>query len=253
MSKRSILIIAVLTLSAAGALAVEPSEVELKGGKTLTGVLRPVLDSIYLLQTEETLYELSGSEIVRVDGGTDLPRIDTRRKFAATSSYNRLLPSGDLEISSTMTIRNRGKHIQTTVQWGAAPHEVRMYETMRTLDIYGHELDYRLEPRGGTNVMNVIVDLEVPVMPGEDMDLSIRLLHRGSATEQDGVWTYTHWGDYAEDRLQHLKVELPAGAEILSVNPPVRVVEYDGRQFVFWRRYYPKGEQYPLTVSYRLD
>ena len=252
MFKRSILIIAVLTLSAAGALAVEPSEVELKGGKTLTGVLRPVLDSIYLLQTEETLYELSGSEIVRVDGGTDLPRIDTHRYFAATNSYRRLLPSGDLEISSTMTIRNRGKKIQTTVQWGAGPREVRMYETMQAMDVYGHELEYRLEPRSGTDIMNVIVDLDVPVMPGEDMDLSTRLLERDRARLVDGVWTYTHWGDYAEDRLQNLKVELPAGAEVLSVNPPVRVVEYDGRQFVFWRRYYPEGEQFPLTVSYRL-
>lgn len=263
MSKRHILIIPALVVLATvalstgalstDALTAETHDVELKGGQILTGVLRPAVDSVYLLQTDQTLYELNGAEIVRVDGEAGAPRIDATRKFAVSQSYRRLLPSGDMEIASTMTIRNRGKKIQTTVQWGAAPHEQQMYETMTALDVYGNRLDYRFEPRGNTGIQNVIVDLEVPVMPGEDMDLSIRLLERGSAVEQDGVWTYTHWGDYAEDRLQNLKVELPAGAEVMSVNPPVKVVEYDGRQFVFWRRYYPEGEQFPLSVSYRLD
>lgn len=250
---RNTLIILATTLLATACLAADTSEVELTGGKTLTGVLRPVLEGLYLLQTDETLYELSGGEIKSVDGRAGAPRIDNSKKFAHSNSYRRLLPNGNMEISQSMTIRNRGKKIQTTVRWGAAPHELYMYEAMTTLDTYGNTLDYRLEPRPGTVNHNIIVKLAVPVMPGEDTELMVKTTHRDAASVEDGVWSYTHWGDYSEDRLQNLKVELPAGAEVLSVNPPVRVVEYDGKSLVFWRRYYPKHTRFPLTVTYKFD
>ena len=253
MSIRNTLIILALTILATACLAADTSEVELTSGKTLTGVLRPVIEGLYLLQTDETLYELSGGEIKSVDGREGAPRIDNGENFAHTNSYRRLLPSGDVEISQSMTIRNRGKKIQTTVRWGAGPHELYMYETMTALDAYGNTLDYRLEPRHGTDTHNIIVSLDVPVMPGEDMDLMVKLIERNAASVKDGVWSYTHWGDYSEDRLQNLKVELPAGSEVLSVNPPVRVVEFDGKSLVFWRRYYPKHARFPLTVTYKLD
>ena len=250
---RNTLLILVVTLLAATGLAADTSEVELTNGKTLTGVLRPVLEGLYLLQTDETLYELNGGEIKSVDGREGAPRVDNGEKFAHTNSYRRLLPSGDVEINQSMTIRNRGKKIQTTVRWGAGPHELYMYETMTALDIYGNTLDYRLEPRRNSDAHNIIVKLDVPVMPGEDMEMMVKTIQRDAASVEDGVWSYTHWGDYSEDRLQNLKVELPAGAEVLSVNPPVRVVEHDGKSLVFWRRYYPKHARFPLTVTYKLD
>lgn len=253
MFARHIRIILALTLIASVGLAADTREVKLSGGKTLTGVLRPVSDSRYLLQTEETLYELSGDEIEAVDGQKGTWTISRNGRLAHTHSYRRLLPSGDVEINQSMTIRRESKKLQTRVQWGAAPHELYMYESMLALDVYGHELDYRLEPRLGTENHNVIVKLAVPVMPGEDTEIMIRTVRRDAATLENGVWTYTHWGNYAEDRLQELKVELPAGAEVLSVNPLVRVVEHDGKSLVFWRRYYPKGTAFPLTVTYKLD
>ncbi len=252
MFTRLITTILILAALAAGGFAAEPSAVELNNGKTLTGFLRPVSEGLYLLQTDEALYELSGGEIASVDGREGAPRVDGKRKFARTSSYRRLLPDGDVVISQSMIVHNRGRKIQSTVKWGAAPHELEAYETMTALDVYGHELEHRFEPRRGTDIMNVIVDLEVPVMPGEEMTMMVRMTWDGAAVLEDGVWTYTHWGDYAEDRLQNLKVELPPGAEVLSVNPPVRVVEHEGQSLVHWRRYYPKGEVFPLTVSYRL-
>ena len=82
---RNTLIILAMALLATTALAADTNEVELTNGKTLTGVLRPVLEGLYLLQTDETLYELNGGEIKSVDGHEGAPRVDSRKKFALTN------------------------------------------------------------------------------------------------------------------------------------------------------------------------
>ncbi|MBU0742882.1 hypothetical protein KKG45_07045 [bacterium] len=249
---RNTVMILILAVLATCCAAADTVEVELTDGRTLTGVLRPVTDGLYLLQADETLYELRGDEIAAVDGRADAWSVGKAKRLIHTNSYRRVLPDGDLEIWQSMSVDNEGKKLLTWFSWGAAPHELYMYEDMVALDAYGNRLAHRLEPRRGTDVHDVIVDFAVPVMPGESVEIMVRAVRRGAARFADGVWTFTHHGDYAEDRLQELKVQLPAGATVLSVSPPVRVVEHGGSPLVFWRRYYPRGETYPLTVTYEL-
>jgi len=77
------------------------------------------------------------------------------------------------------------------------------------------------------------------------VEIAFRTLHHG-------MTTFAYAGYTPEDRLQDLKLRLPAGAELLSVSPPVRVIEHDGVPLIFWRRYYPEAAELPLSVTYRL-
>ncbi len=253
MFMRNTLMILALTILAACCPAADAVEVELTDGRILTGVLRPVVSSLYLLQADDALYELGGREISAVEGETGPPVLDDADQLVYNMSYRNVLPNGDVEYWSRMSIQNGDKKLLTWMSWGAAAHELDAYRTMTALDAYGNPLDHRIEPREGTNVYDVIVDLEVPVMPGEHMEISFRTVHKGVAEFADGAWTFVFAGQFGEDRLQDLKLRLPAGAEVLSVSPPVRVIEHDGAPLVFWRRYYPKGTAFPLTVTYTLD
>jgi hypothetical protein len=61
-------------------------------------------------------------------------------------------------------------------------------------------------------------------------------------------------GDFPEDRIYHRKIVLPAGAKIESVSPePWLNFEHGDRQVIVWHRYYPRGEEFPLTVNYKLS
>ncbi|MBU1677048.1 hypothetical protein KKA85_14865, partial [bacterium] len=60
---RNTVMILILAVLATCCAAADTVEVELTDGRTLTGVLRPVTDGLYLLQADETLYELRGDEI----------------------------------------------------------------------------------------------------------------------------------------------------------------------------------------------
>ena len=64
---------------------------------------------------------------------------------------------------------------------------------------------------------------------------------------------FRHPGDFAEDRLVYRKVRLPRDAEIVRVAPqPSARFSYDGFEFLTWRHFYKKGEQFPLEVVFTL-
>jgi len=256
MTMRTTCAILTLILAATGCLAdgpADPADVELVDGRTLTGLLRPVTHGLYLLQAEDALYELDGREIGAVDGVPGPPVLTDAAPLAFVTSFRNVLPDGDVEIWSSQSRENRGRTLLTWLKWGAAAHELEAYRTMVAFDAYGNRLGHRLEPREGTDLHDVIVDFEIPVMPGETVEIAFRTLHERQATFADGVWTFTYAGYCPEDRVQDLKLRLPAGAEVLSVSPPVRVIEHDDAPLIFWRRYYPQGAELPLTVTYRLD
>ncbi len=227
------------------------TEVRLTDGRTLTGVLRPVDEATYLLQTGDALYELEGRQIREVDGDRDLPRPEGRR-LVRSSCYEVLRADGSVEAWNTFHVANDGRELQTSVVWGAGPHEMETYRTLKILDPWGNTLPHRFEPRPGTDIQNVIVELAVPVLPGESVEMSMSTIRPRGAFRDGDVWTCTYPGDFPDDRLYERKLRLPAGAEVLTVSPEVRVHEHGGASFVSWRRYYPQGTSFPLTVTYRL-
>jgi len=231
-----------------------PVTVELRDGRVIEGVLRQIETSRYLLQSGPALYEMTGDEIARVDGreGPPPPASDTPPPVRS-DTYEVVRPDGDVELWVTLRSVNDTPRVWTFVQWRAKPHELEMMRSMAAYDAYGHHLTHRVEPHPGSDLHHVIVDLEVPIAPGESALLTRRYLRRDSVTEADEGYVFRFAGDYPEDRIVQRKVRLPRGAEVVRVEPPpVQQFEHEGHPIIVWRRYFPRQVTDPQTIVYRL-
>jgi small nuclear ribonucleoprotein (snRNP)-like protein len=246
--------LALLCGNTQGAEVPDQVRVELRNGQVLEGVLRRIEPSHYLIQSEETLYEVTGDEIVSVNGDRDLtsaPRLG--RPVARSETYEVITAEGNVELWSKMTRLNQSLGVWTFVSWGAKEHELPMMRAMATYDPYGNRLDHQIEPRPGDDTYQVKVNLRVPVPPGETLDLIRRFERQGAVKRGESGWVYRFAGDFPEDRVHYRKLQLPRGAEVIQVDPaPVVQFEYEGHPIVVWRRYYPRGTESPQTVIYRL-
>lgn len=228
--------------------------VELRGGRVIRGALRLIQPRRYLVQGEEDLYEVSGDEITAVDGRPGPPPMRTPNPpLIEYQTYELVAPGGDVELWTQLHFKNESQTVVTYVQWGAKQQEIELYRAMVVYDSYGRQAAVRIEPRAGTELYDVFVDLAVPVVPGETVTLSQRLRYPGRARQRDGVFSLTFNGDFPEDRLYLRKVQLPAGARIERVEPPPALrFEHQRAPVIVWRRYFPAHARVPLTVTYRL-
>jgi hypothetical protein len=230
------------------------ARIELHSGEVLRGNVRLVHPGMYLIQTTDHLYEVGSDEISSVNGQPGPPQLTPESgRLILQSSYNIILPNGDMWNWDKREFTNAGKTVWTHVSWGAKKSELDMFWRMEAYDAYGHRLQHRIEPREKSDLYNVIVDLTIPVMPGEQTTLTCRYFHPGGVKRQGDLFTYTFMGDFPEDRIYYGKVQLPPGAEIERVDPqPIIQCTHEGHLNLAWRRYYPRYESSPLTVVYRL-
>jgi len=246
-------VVPLLPGTAAAADDAAASTIKLADGRSLTGALREIEPSRYLVQAGDKLYEFSGDEIASVDGRPGIPK-SAANGLVRYESYEELTGDGDVVLYAHFSTVNRTRKAWTTVEWGAAPHEMAQMATLEAVDGYGNRLTHHLEPRPGSDIQSVVVDLAVPVAPGETVNLTTRYLLRGRVQEKNGVMNYTFAGDFPEDRIYTRKVKLPRGAVVVSTDPePVQTFDAQGSRYLVWRRYYPKGETFPITVRYRLS
>jgi hypothetical protein len=92
-----------------------------------------------------------------------------------------------------------------------------------------------------------------PVLPGETLQFTIVYQQKEGVHRDGESWIYRHRGDYPDDRLVTRSVQLPAGAEVLSVNPePLHQVTSEGGTLIIWRRYFVKGEVMPWEIRYKV-
>lgn len=255
--KKTILPALVLLLvgTALGARAAEPAvqKIELRDGRTLDGVIRQVRTSLYLVQTDQELYELSAEEIASVGGKPGVPPQENAKPLFTDMQRVQLRADGIVEMWKAEKITNEHDQILTYAMFGAKERELSFMRTMQAFDGYGNKLNVRIEPRAGTDLYNVFVDFVVPVLPGETMHGSLRYEFPDQITCEDGKCVNRFWGDFPEDRLLTRRVELPPGAKLLKAEPePNLEFEHLGQTVVVWRRYYPEGTGFPLVVEYEL-
>jgi hypothetical protein len=229
-------------------------EIILGNGEKLEGYIRPLDEGKFLIQTKDVYLEVAPSQIVQVDGSSDLTGLFRENQIPLLTyrTYEELGPDGNLTYYSHFTRKNSSEEIITELKWGKAPHELTMYQDEKVYDEFGNELSMREMSRddGGRQVF---VNLAVPILPGEEMSFSNRFTWKDYAKQKDGIWTYKHSGDYPENRLVIKMVRLPQGAEIVNISPePVKNFEHNGYRYVAWRRYYVKEEVVPLTIEYKL-
>lgn len=243
----------VLMLAAGAATAAGPVEVLLKGhDQPLTGFLRQISDSRFLLQGENVYHEFPGNQILTVDGKDDIPKsVEGDSRLIFSSFYEKILPSGDVEVWSHNQITNDGVLILTGTDWGAAAWEEEQIRSMEVYDSFNHQLPMMIVPQGD-GTFRVEVDFVVPVAPRESLGLTLKTTRKGAVMQEGDSWSYTFNVGFNEDRYLTRKIELPYGAEIKETYPGSRGVEMDKRTILLSQRYYPAGTEDPLTVVFTM-
>lgn len=235
------------------AQADEIREIRIKGeSKPLEGYLRRISESRYLVQTEDAYLEILGDMIQSVDGKPGVPEDpgDYELLIFATF-YERIQPDGDVVIWTRNHVTNQSSKVMTSTRWGVAQHELQLHQEMEVYDSYGNRLEVTLTPwTEGRH--RAEVKFMVPVAPGEEIDLSHRIIRHGAAKLEDGAWSYSFAGDFAEDRFLTRKVELPAGAEMIETLTDWQKLNYEGRTLLILRRYFPAKTVDLQTVAYSL-
>lgn len=252
-SRKTILIpIAILTILAGAAAAAEPVTIVIEGhGTPLTGFLRNISDSRFLLQADDAYYEFTRSQIVSVDGTDDIPLSAYGKKPLVRSTFYEVVrPDGDVEVNYHLEFTNRSSGFLKSTAWGVGGHETELYESMVAHDGWGNELEVEVEGHGDHR--RAVLHFAVPVAPGETSVFALRIIREGAAKRDGDAWSYTFNVDFPEDRYFYRKVALPAGAELLETYRGSRDLEVDGRSLLVSQRYYPAGTVDPLTVRYRL-
>lgn len=237
---------------------------QLPDGTTVQGALRRVQPSVYLVQTAEQLVEITEDELMQFlvvpAGQSQADFLASAREVALAGArllryetYEVVTAKGDVDFWSHTETVNESRQVLTYLQWGAREDELPRYQTMTVYDQFGNRLTHRSEPRPGTELHNIIVDLVVPVAPGEKVSFIIRYVKENQVRQEGENQKLTFHGDFPEDRVYHRKVALPAGAQIAKISPePWLQFAHGDRQVIVWHRYYPQGERYPLTVEYTL-
>lgn len=228
-------------------------EIKLKDGQVLHGVLRQIKSGGYLVQSENDLFELTAAEIKSVDGKPGIPELKNKNLVHATMHRVQLQSSGSLLMWSYEEITNTHDEILTYAMFGAKERELPTMRAMKAYDQFGTQLNVRIEPRAGTDIHNVFIDFDVPILPGESMRGSLRHEFQGQITCEGSRCRNEFSGGFPEDRLHTRRLELPKGAKLLKVEPkPNLQFDFEGKTVVVWRRYYPVGTYSPLVVEYEL-
>jgi hypothetical protein len=252
---RVLLVAMVLLCVASGAAAEETvHEIELENGEVLKGIVVPASACTALVQTDDLSLEVPLQQIRALDGKSDLPVSLLRdgRPLLRFDTFEELLPNGDVVLHASFSRRNAGGQTIQEIDWGVAPHELSMLEHWQVFDALGNALPLRIEDRedGGKQVHATLVR---PILPGETVQFTDRILQQGFVGQKDGLFLYRHRGDYPDDRLVTRMLRLPSGAQVVSVSPePVQRLEIAGSPVVVWRRYFVAGEELPFELTYRL-
>lgn len=231
-----------------------PHQIELDSGVKLDGLMFPLYEEVYVLQTEDRTLIVNAADIRGVDGTplrSDTP--DSPAKLViAHETFEDILPSGDIDVRSSIRHRNTGTEAIRELRWGMAPHELKRLDTYRVLDVFGNAMPVRVVGDQENGAKWVQVDLRRPLFPGEETWYTTQFRESEGVIRQGDVWTYRHRGDYPDNRLVTRSVLLPRGAEIVSIEPePLYKVETDGRWLVVWRRYFLRYDIIPWEIRFR--
>ncbi|MFN8546988.1 MAG: hypothetical protein U0527_03210 [Candidatus Eisenbacteria bacterium] len=223
----------------------------MRNGERARGQLLAVGEPRYLLQTKDECLLLGTSDLRSIDG-SPLPKAPGEgQALREMSTLEEVDAEGNVLLRSRVTVHATSGKLLTSVDWGLGTHEVAWLADYQVLDPFGRVLPYRAEdvPGGGKHVF---VDLDRPLLPGEELELTV-VIRQPRAVQRDGAdWLYRQRGDYPDPRLVTRSVLLPAGAKVVSVTPAAtQHAARDGRVVVIWRRYFVAGEEQPLEIRYR--
>lgn len=257
-NRRSIIVLLLALLVVLPAAAKNDWTVTSRDGSVYHGTLVRLVEGLYVLQSDGALIELSEDDI---DPRTfkDRSRSDTKpkEKLSVANHYVELHEDGTATNYISFTNHNTGSRAITEYRYGLAPWEQREVDQHFQFDGFGNLLQptfdpprEKWEPNWDRNV-SISFRLPIPVAPGEYWQMASRSTFRAHFEKVEGGFAWSHFGDYAEDRVVCLKVRLPKGAPLLEATPePSATFADSGFEYVMWRQYYHKGERRALRVVF---
>ncbi len=239
---------------------VTPWTVTLANGRTYEGALVRLAAGRYLLQSGDTLLEVSEDEIdPRTFATRSRQDAIPERPVHEIRHYDEVHPDRTVTHWWTRSEVNDSRRAITEYRFGLAPWEQLVAGQREYRDWLGNVLVPEYDPPRGAwrnppeGRVQVSMRLPVPVAPGEGWSITGSETVPWVQSGESGL-VYRFAGDYAEDNLVWLKVRLPQGAKVVSVTPqPSARFSADGSEYVMWRRYYKQGEKVPLEIVYKLD
>ncbi len=242
----------------AATCAAAPDTITLRDGTKLEdAVILRLNPATYIVQTADVLYELSEDEL----DPASLQGRDFRdgRPPVITHHYEEIHADGNTTKYWTMHLNNRNNKAMTEIRMGLAFWERAMVDQRTFVDDRGTPLHSLYDPPREkwadkpNKIIRHTIPLNVPLAPGESMSITGSETSTKIQKSEEGLH-YRFHGDYSEDRLVWLKVRLPLDAKIVRVSPAAGAsFEDEGFQYLMWRRYFKKGEVYPMEVVYTLD
>jgi hypothetical protein len=227
-------------------------KVELKDGEMVEGLLFPLNDHVYVVQTEDQSVIVDASEIHGVDGEKIRSVPISGDVVIVHQTFEEILPTGEIDVRSSIRHRNTGSKPMRELRWGMGPHELEYLDSYQQLDVFGNTMPVKVVgelPNGGKQVK---VDLLRPLFPGEETWYTSHFVYPATSLLQGDVWTYRHMGRYPDSRLVTRSVLLPEGAQILSIEPePMYKLKTEGRWLVVWRRYFFRDDVTPWEIRFR--
>lgn len=249
------IVIAFALVTAPSSRAAEKHTITLAGGETIEGLVLPLSDCAFLVQNGDRSIEIPADGIVKVDGSPDLSPL-------LRSGEGPLLRDDILEViredrsvilHSARSVENRSRTIVDHLSWGIAPHEEPLIPEWQVFDPFGNELVMTVNPPDENGRRQARATLVRPVLPGETIRCSDRIVFHDRISEDENAFLYRHRGDYPEARLVTKMILLPPGAEVIVATPePLRRFDFEGAPCLVWRRFFAEGEVYPIEVRYRL-
>lgn len=240
-------------LVAVPVLAAKPVEVVLKGQiEPITGYLREISQSHFILQSDGKFFQFNADELVSVNGNKSPDREDLGEgRLIQTSLYEKILTNGEVEVWSNLDVENTGTDLIESVDWGATEWEMASGNSYDIRDQFGNQLPVDISP-GENGVFRISVQLPVPVAPMETVRLNLKTIRKGAAKPTgDGGWSYTFNVDFPEDRFFVRKIEFPAGTDV-EVPAGWWLNEVGGRIFLHSYFYYPAHTVAPQVIKFRL-
>ena len=242
------------------AAAADPWQVTLTDGTRLEGTLLRTAPARYILQTATTLYELTDDDLdPRTFSARAAREAVPVHAIHDISHYDEINADGTVTAWWVRSHVNDSQHAIAENRFGLAPWEQLEADQRAYRDGFGNVMVPVYDPPRDrwpsppTGRVQITLKYPVPVAPGETAKYSGS--RPGTPVERRGdQFVYRAVGDYAEDNLVSLKVRLPRGAQVVSATPTASArFEVDGFEYLVWRRFYSKGERYPLEVVYTLN
>ncbi len=247
-------LVAVLTLATVSAAQ---DTIKLKNGTVYSdAILVKLSPATYILQTPKALLELTDEELAAESARAAR---NHGRPPVVAHDFNEIHADGTVTSYWTLPLVNNGRKAITETRWGLAPWERSHAEKRHYVDDRGVSLQPEYSPPisrwpdDTKRRIQVTLPLAVPLAPGERTTFTGSETTNWTRRTEEGI-VFSHPGDYAEDRLVWRKVQLPLGAHIVRISPrPSARFKHGGHEYVMWRRFYKKGEVYPMEVVYTLD